>query len=55
MKAHGRPVDAEMLQWFEMLCRWLESEAGAELSTLSELHAKMVEFSDDESEVYTIK
>ena len=55
VKAQGRPEDAEMLQWFEMLCQWLESEAGAELYTLSELHAKMVEFSDDESEVYTIK
>ncbi len=44
-----------MLQWFKVLCQWLESEAGAELYTLSELHVKMVEFSGNESNVYTIK
>ena len=55
VNAQGRPVDAEMLQWFEMLCPWIKSEACAELYTLSELHTKMVEFSDNESEVYTIK
>ena len=39
-----------MLHWFKMLCQWLESEAGAESYTLTELH-KMKEISDN-SEVY---
>ncbi len=38
-----------------MLCQWLESEAGAELYTHSESHVKMIEFSGNESDVYTIK
>ena len=42
------------MKWFQMLYQWLESEAGAEMYTLSELHAKMEEFSDG-SEVYSIK
>ncbi len=50
----GRPQDQEMLYWFQMLCQWLESEADAELYTLTELHAKMVEFSGG-LEVYTLK
>ncbi len=53
-KTQGRPKDQVMLQWFEMLCQWLEYEAGAELYTLSELHAKMVEFAAG-SEAYSIK
>ena len=53
-KPQGRPQDQGMLQWFEMLLQWLESEAGAELYTLAELQAKMEEFSN-ESEVYSIK
>ena len=36
-----------------MLCQWLESEAGAESYTLTELH-EMKEISDN-SEVYTVK
>ena len=32
-----------MQKWFEMPCQWLESEAGAELFTRSELHTKMIE------------
>ena len=43
-----------MLQWFELLIQWLESESGAELYTLTELHSKMTELSDG-SGVYTIK
>ena len=42
------------MKWFEMLYQWLESEAGAEMYTLSELHAKMAEFADG-SEIYSIK
>ena len=43
-----------MLQWFKLLILWLQSESGAELYTLTELHSKMIEFSDG-SGVYTIK
>ena len=50
----GRPQDKGMLYWFQRLCQWLESEADAELYTLTELHAKMVEFSGG-SDVYTLK
>ena len=53
-KIQGRPEDQMMLQWFKMLCQWLESEAGAESYTLTELHNKMKEISDN-SEVYTVK
>jgi len=37
-----------------MLCQWLESEAGAESYTLTELHINIKEISDN-SEVYTVK
>ena len=37
-----------------MLCQWLESEAGAISYTLTELHDKMKEISDN-SEINTIK
>ena len=50
----GRPQDKEMLHWFKMLCEWLESNPDAELYTLTELHAKMVEISDG-GEVYSLK
>ena len=53
-KSQGRPEDQMMLHWFKMLCQWLESEAGAESYTLTELHDKMQEISDN-SEVYTVK
>ena len=53
-KIQGRPEDQMMLQWFKMLCQWLESEAGAESYTLTELHNKMKKISDN-SEVYTVK
>ena len=53
-KIQGRPKDQMMLQWFKMLCQWLESEAGAESYTLTKLHDKMKEISDN-SEVYTVK
>lgn len=53
-KIQGRPEDQMMLQWFKMLCQWLESEADAESYTLTELHNKMKEISDN-SEVYTVK
>lgn len=43
-----------MLKWFKVLIEWLESESGAELYTLTELHSKMVEFSDGD-DVYTVK
>lgn len=51
VKTQGRPSNPVMQKWFEMLCQWLESKAGGELFTLSELHSKMVEFAGD-SEVY---
>ena len=44
-KVQGRPEDHNMLQWFDMLCQWLESEAGAETYMLTELQNKMKEFS----------
>ena len=50
----GRHQDEGMLQWFKLLIQWLESESGAELYTLTELHSKMTELSDG-SGVYTIK
>ena len=53
--AQGRPKDQAMLQSFENLCLWLETEGDAELYTLSELHAKMEEFSDESGGVYSIK
>ena len=53
-KAPGRHCDQEKMKWSEMLYQWLESEAGAEMYTLSELHAKMAEFADG-SEIYSIK
>ena len=53
-KIQGRPEDQMMLQWFKMLCQWLESEAGAESYTPTELHDKMKEISDN-SDVYTVK
>jgi len=53
-KVQGRPEDQMMLQWFKMLCQWLESEVGAESYILTELHNKMKEISDN-SEVYTVK
>ena len=40
VKIQGRPEDQLMLQW-------LESEAGAESYTLTELHDKMNEISDN--------
>ena len=46
--------DEGMLQWFKLLIEWLESECGAELYTLTELHSIMTEFSDG-SGVYTTK
>lgn len=50
----GRHQDEGMLKWFNLLIEWLESESGAELYTLTEMHAKMVEFSDG-ADVYSIK
>ena len=43
-----------MLKWFKAFIEWLESESGAELYTLTELHSKMVEFFDG-GDYYTIK
>ena len=43
-----------MLKWFKVLIEWLESESGAELYTLTELHSKMVKFSDG-NDAYTMK
>ncbi len=50
----GRHQDENLMHWFGLLIQWLESESGAELYTLSELHSKMVEFSKG-SDVYSIK
>jgi hypothetical protein len=41
-----RHQDKSLMHWFGLLISWLESESGAELYTLSELHSKMVELSD---------
>ena len=43
-----------MLKWFKVLIEWLESESGADLYTLTELHSKMVKFSDG-NDAYTMK
>ena len=53
-KIQGRPKDQLISQCFKILCQWLESEAGAESCTLTQLHDKMKEISDN-SKVYTIK
>ena len=50
-KILGKPEDQMMLHWFKML---LELEAGGESFTLTKLHDKMKEISDN-SEVYTVK
>ncbi|KAG1655293.1 hypothetical protein GQR58_024613 [Nymphon striatum] len=50
----GRPVDEEMPQWFQMLCIWLDVEAGAEFYTLQELHTKMSEIANGE-DMYSVK
>jgi len=50
----GRPVDENLLQWFNMLCLWLEVEYDAELYTLTELHEKMTELASGE-DVYCKK
>ncbi len=42
----GRHLDRVILQVFNHLVKWLDSESGAELYTLAELHSKMTEFSD---------
>ena len=43
--APGRPKATGMLHWFQMLSKWFESEADAELYTLAELHDEITEFS----------
>ena len=48
----GRPQDKKMSNCFDMLCQWLESNP--DTYTLTELHAKMIELSDD-SAVYSVK
>ena len=40
----GRHQDEQMMHWFNLLIMWFESESGAELYTLSELHSKMADF-----------
>ena len=47
-----RHQDEGMLKWFNSLVEWLESESGAELYTLTELHSTMIGFSDG-AEFYT--
>ena len=54
MQHTGRPQDEGTLKWFKLLINWLESESGAELYTLTELHSKMVELSEGD-DVYTNK
>ena len=44
-KSQGRPGDQQM-----GLCQWLDLEAGPELYTIAELHAKMVEFSGESNQ-----
>ena len=53
-KTQGRPEDEEMGHCCKQLCQWLDLEAGSELYTVAELHAKMVELSAG-AEVYTTK
>ena len=54
----GRKPDAAMLEYFEMLCLWLENEleneAEKELYTLHELALKMSEFADGD-DTYSTK
>ena len=38
----GRHQDENLMHWLGLLIGWLESESGAELYTLSELHSKMI-------------
>ena len=55
-RSRGRPEDQQMGQYFKELCQWLDLEAGSELYTIAELHAKMVEFSGEgDDEVYKAK
>ena len=42
----GRKPDAALLEYYEMLCLWLENEAEEELYTLHELALKMSELAD---------
>ena len=53
-KPVGRPADELMLEWFNRLCTWLESECETELYTLNELHEQMCRIANG-SEVYTLK
>ena len=50
-KISGRHCDEDKMKWFQRL---YHCEAGAEMYTFSELHAKMEELSDG-SEIYSIK
>ena len=42
----GRKPNAALLEYYEMLCLWLENEAEEELYTLHELALKMSELAD---------
>lgn len=53
-KPVGRPVPGEMHDWFEALCKWLQNDCEAELCTLDELHAHMVEIAGGD-EAYSMK
>ena len=53
-KSKGRPTNEKMLQWFNLLCIWLEVEADGELYTLRELREKMSELAEGD-DVYSIK
>ena len=50
----GRHSDEVKTKWFELLCDWLNSTAGAEMCSLKDLHNKMAEISG-RSEIYSMK
>ncbi len=52
-RKRGRKPDVAMLEYFEMLCLWLENEAEQELYTLKELALEMAEFADGEDNYST--
>ena len=55
-KSHkrGRPLDSTRMENFQRVCQWLEEEGDSELYTLSEVHSKMEELSED-TECYSKK
>jgi hypothetical protein len=51
----GRPVQDSMRDVFEVVCRRLQEDAGEEIHSVSELRDWMVELSDGDELVYSVK